>query len=224
MVTTTFTGETFDYHKILGSHQRIAHLEFNRCWFTGGVLSQDDDPECDFVVEDVKVSRCKSGPFECHGVRFVDVAVENPTNRPRLNPLGCLFQHVTIHGTFGTVRIEPSNSRGPSLPDDFAEAAKKFYEGVDWALDISDAKINDCVLTYVPGHLVRRDPETQLLIHKDRVRDVDPESLPFPARFAAWHALRSPFDTVVAVASLPSKDFARELSELEELRRRGIAE
>lgn len=224
MTTTTFAGETFDYRKILGGHQRIAHLEFDRCSFAGGVLSQADDPQCDFVVEDVTLTRCKSGPFECHGVRFTDVTIENPANRPRLAPLGCLFQRVVIRGKFGTFRIEPSNVRDESLREDFLESARKFYENVDWAVDISGAEINDCVLTYVPGHLVRRDPATQLLIHRNRVDAAELGGLPSSARLAAERALRSPFDTVVAVPPMLSKDAARHIAEREELRTRGIAE
>jgi hypothetical protein len=40
------------------------------------------------------------------------------------------------------------------------------YADIEWALDISEAVFSDVDLSYVPGDLVRRGPETQFLIRR----------------------------------------------------------
>jgi hypothetical protein len=66
----------------------------------------------------------------------------------------------------------------------YQELCSKFYAGVDWAVDLSQAEFEDFGFRTggVPAHLVKRDPETQVIIHRDRVmagdwRTLDLDSL-----------------------------------------------
>lgn len=91
-------------------------------------------------------------------------------------------------------------------------------------LNISKANFEEVDLYYVPGNLVRRDEETQLLLHRGRVKGIDAASLPPYAGIAVSRFEACPFDSIVAVAPRHSKDFKQRLSELSELRRLGVAD
>ena len=55
---------------------------------------------------------------------------------------------------------------------DSARAA--FYESVDWALDLSAADFGgETSIDGIPLRLVRRDPETQVIVAADRLTTVD---------------------------------------------------
>jgi hypothetical protein len=72
--------------------------------------------------------------------------------------------------------------------------------------------------------LVRRDPETQFLLHRDRLADMTRQNLPDGADIFASRFESMPFQTMIAVAPKRSKDFRRILGILEKLREAGIAE
>jgi hypothetical protein len=72
-----------------------------------------------------------------------------------------------IHGITGRGDIDVGGSG--VLP--YRALCDEFYATVDWALDIREAEFEDfCIRTRgVPAHLVRRDPETQAVIRRDKV-------------------------------------------------------
>ena len=103
---------------------------------------------------------------------------------------------------------------------------KDFYETVDWALDISEARLTRCDISGVPGHLVRRDPATQILITRERAlaaqwTAVAPQT---PEYYGIERLLESPMDSTVLVACPRDKDFDRTLATFARLREAGIAE
>ncbi len=95
---------------------------------------------------------------------------------------------------------------------------------MDWALDISQAEFSDADFYFVPGHLVRRDPETQFLLRRDVVEKTQGIELPVYAGIAVSRFEMTPFDSLVAVAPRRSKNFAQYLADLEYLRSAGLAE
>src|SRR5204863_5298855 len=92
-----------------------------------------------------------------------------------------------------------------------AAAIAEAYQHIDWALDISEASFADADFYYVPGQLIRRDPETQFLLRRESFADIDIRTLPTAAKFAASRFESTPFDSIVAVAPKQSKEFARDL-------------
>jgi hypothetical protein len=75
-----------------------------------------------------------------------------------------------------------------------------YYSGVDWALDISRAAFSDADFYYVPGHLARRDEESQFLLHRERVEQCGHlERLPAFAQIVASRFKATPLDALVAV-------------------------
>ena len=219
-----FLKETIAYRKVLGSPKVLRDAEFQQCYFEGGVLAQFDDPSCGFVVKNITLRKCRARNIELHGIRFEDVTADGFTWRS-LALGSCLFERVTLRGPIGAIQTMPADhSLSAQMKAAFREEAAKFYAGIEWALDISDAKFSSADFTYVPGNLVRRDPETQFLVHREAALAAPPESLPGVAAIVAERAGYSPFDTIVAVAPTRSKNASRYLAHLQVLRDRGIAE
>lgn len=211
--------------KSVGSNRTIADLELVRCEFTGSNLSQFDDPELGLVVSNVTATRCVAKRSFLNGVRFEDVLVDGLTTSGDLRMTGCALRHVTLRGRVGTWFVTTPNT---ALPDDvqaaLAVGIARYYRDVDWALDITEAEFQSANLSYVPGELVRRDPETQFLLRRDVVADVDASSLPSFASIAISRFESTPFDSIVAVAPKRSKNFAEIKAHYQELRDRKLAE
>ncbi|MFB7368625.1 hypothetical protein ACFC0D_02060 [Streptomyces sp. NPDC056222] len=94
----------------------------------------------------------------------------------------------------------------------------------EWALDITEAEFSEADLYYVPGHLVRRDPETQFLLHRDRLAGADAEGLPLFAKIAVERFAETPFASIVAVAPRRSTNFSERREAYEALRTLGVAD
>jgi hypothetical protein len=221
----TFSKEKIDHRKVVGSPKVLRDAEFNQCQFDGGALVQYDDPTCGLVVENVILHKCRTGNTVLHGVRFENVMVDGLTNRSLLPLEACLLDRVTLRGRIGPIMTMPASGTIPAeMRAAFREQAAKFYSEIDWALDIAEAEFSDADFTQVPGDLVRRNPETQFLVHREAALSAELDSLPGFAAIVAERAGNSPFDTTVAVVPTRSKNADRYRDELRILRTQGIAE
>jgi hypothetical protein len=79
----------------------------------------------------------------------------------------------------------------------------------------------------VPGHLIRRDPVTQVLVERRALLDSDWRSLDFDGSAInlslSWFRKDSLFDSVVIAARHAPKYLQRDLAVLNRLRSAGIA-
>ncbi|WP_052069500.1 hypothetical protein [Streptacidiphilus albus] len=212
--------------KLVGSGRTLGPLELNRCVFNGSVLAQFDDPDLGLVVRDVTARRCRVNRSGAQGVRFEDVHIDGLAVTSLLHLNACVFKHVTLTGNIGPLMATPPNyALSVDLRDRFRAQIIAYYAGVDWALDISQAAFSEADFYYVPGHLIRRDEETQFLLHRDRAEHFgDLKKLPDFARFAVSRFEATPFDTLVAIAPKRSKNFTTWLAELQILRTEGLAD
>ncbi|MCP2163319.1 hypothetical protein LX83_000159 [Goodfellowiella coeruleoviolacea] len=138
---------------------------------------------------------------------------------------GCVFSRVRISGRIGPLMAVSPMPKPREKPSPVAEQSIiRAYESIDWALDVSGAEFTDVSLDYVPGDLVRRDPETQFLLHRQRLADLDHRALPIDADIYLSRFEHSPFDSMVAVAPKRSRHFRDLLRILERLRELGLAE
>jgi hypothetical protein len=118
-------------------------------------------------------------------------------------------------------RCEPHEQRA------FDEANAEYYRHVDWALDISEGEFKDLELRGVPARLIRRDPETQVLITRKVAlqgpwRDLDFRSNVTPACISLFLGRDEP--DYVLVAPKRSRRFRDCVADIELLRKAGIAE
>ncbi|MET9801464.1 hypothetical protein [Streptomyces sp. NPDC006368] len=219
----------FQNVKLIGSGRELSDHELVRCEFNGCDLAQFDDPSFGLVVRGVKAERISLKRSFVDGVRFEDVVVEGLATSSLMHLNGCVFRRVVLRGRIGDIMTTPPNF---SLPEEMQAALvagiEAFYADVDaetdWALDISEAEFEDASLYYVPGHLVRRDPETQFLLHRERLAGVDVRALPDFAKIAVRRFESTPFDSIVAVAPRRADFFAEALADFELLRELGVAD
>jgi len=119
------------------------------------------------------------------------------------------------------------SERAQKLQAEFEDANIKCYASIDWALDIREAEFEECDLRGIPGHLVRRDPETQILVTRERVmegvwRELDLSRTYWPASLEGL--LEDERSDEVLVAPKLATDFEDLLAGLNLLREAGVAE
>ena len=219
------SGQSFKQLRSVGSDRTYGGLDLDRAKFDSCVLAQHDDPALGLVVRDVTVSRSSAANCSVHGVRFEDVTVDGLSLAKLHQLAGCVFRHVTLKGRIGPLMTVPVHySLSEELQAAFNAAIEAYYRDVDWALDISEAEFSDADFYTVPGHLVRRDPQTQFLLRRDVVERTQGMELPVYAGISVSRFESTPFDSLVAIAPKRSKNFERYLEDFEFLRKAGLAE
>jgi hypothetical protein len=183
---------------------QFRNITRHACWVKG------------LAIEDVQIDRLKSGgdmPLFLHA---------------------CVFRHVTLLGgiTGFKINLDLTQHRGVDADENDRKAWEAanvaYYQHVDWALDISKAKFTSMpTFEAVPGSLIRRDPQTQVLLRRSELLAVDWESLDYGTTAIditlSWFLSGSPYDDTVVVAARGNHKFKEQLAVLEELRRRGWA-
>ncbi|MFF0446654.1 hypothetical protein ACFYT4_09610 [Streptomyces sp. NPDC004609] len=225
-MTTKLVGEEFLNAEAIGAGRVVEGYELERCTFVGSALVQWDDPEPSLVVRDITATRCTLDNCSVVGARFEDVTINHLTVRGGTLYLnGCVFSRVKLSGRIGPLTaVGPMAGLDRELSPHADQAMVDAYASVDWALDVSEAECAGVELPYVPGDLVRRDPETQFLLRRESVEALDPRALPKNADQFLDRLASSPFDTMVAIAPKRSRYFRSFLETLQAMRELGLAE
>ncbi|MGW4523939.1 hypothetical protein [Amycolatopsis sp. NPDC004378] len=224
---TRLVDERFEDLRADDSGRPIEDFELDRCTFVASTLAQRTDWTPSLVVRGVRATRCTLDNCLAVGIRFEDVTIDNLVTKGGLTHLsGCVFSHVTFKGKAGAIMVSRPVPRpgeaevGPEADRALVDA----YKSVDWALDIADADFVDVSLDYVPGELVRRNPETQFLLRREHRAELDRRSVPDGAQSVFSRFDISPFDSMVVVAPKRSKRFQRLKELFDGLREAGLAE
>jgi len=110
---------------------------------------------------------------------------------------------------------------------EFDASAEKFWQSVDWALDIREAQFIECDIRGIPARLIRRDEETQVIVRREKAAEGEWRRLALSDTqwpTALQFMLDSGDPDTVLVASKRDRAFKRELAGLRLLRDAGIAE
>lgn len=149
--------------------RKLESLRLTGCTFDNCGISLSKRPDRMSVVRDVAISKCKVINSEIGPTVLEDVSVEDLAVNPILLVWSSFFRRVSLSGKIGkmNINIEPF---GFCTDDDllarFSAKRAQFYAETDWALDISRAKFLDFSCWGVPFDLVRRDPETQIVVRR----------------------------------------------------------
>ena len=154
----------------------FSDIEFVKCKFLGGGFGYRYTPDFSrrTSAKDIRIINCESRKFGIGAALLEDVYIEN-FRCDLVTVWGALFKHVTIKGRCDSLMIHGITGQGDIevggkgvLP--YRALCDEFYETVDWALDIREAEFEDFWIRTrgVPTHLVRRDPETQAVIRRDK--------------------------------------------------------
>ena len=211
---------------------RFEAAHFDSCRFDNCLLAAPDDPARRRSVAAVRLTGCVQHSCWIEGAIITDVSVSALSSGGDM-PLflnGCVFNHVTLSGRITALKINRSVRPGapPQIQAGWDAANKDFYRSVDWALDITAAAFTS-VPTFeaVPGSLIRRDPETQVLIARrllaaESLAGIDFGSTSYDIAIS-WFLATSPYDDCVLVAARKNRKFKEQLRVLTALRQRGLA-
>ncbi|MBW8482526.1 hypothetical protein [Actinomadura parmotrematis] len=214
-------GREFLGVKIVGSMHCYENVEIVNSKLISCALAQFDDPEYRLTVRGASVRECMVSGGSIQGVHVEDSLIENVNGGSVFYAHGCVFDRVVIRGAIGAIMAIMPNS---SLAARDLHVARmiELYRQVEWALDISAAEFVDVDLCGVPGHLVKIDPETQIILHRDRFDNISVHDLPPLVQVWLGRFRATPFDSIVAVAPKLSENFLRYLDGIRWLRDNGL--
>ena len=219
-----------------GNSLRIENMSFDECVFQNCALSLTQNISKMAEIRRVEMTDCVVNGCQVGPMVVSEVNVTNLATNDLLIFWSPYLDRVVLAGEIGKMKINAAGDTstvGNDLQKPFDQYRSTFYAGVDWALDISNARFKDFDLRGVPGHLIRRDPESQILITRERALDVatpgwekqlDPSNKLWP--FMVNLFLGDGDADTVFVAPLGAKKAKRDLllKGLQELRRIGLAE
>lgn len=213
------------------SGREFSDITFEACSFQSCGVSITLNPALRSVVRNVRILNCSQKSCVLHCAKLHDVIVDGLETSDALFCRGALFEHVTFKGRIGEIVISPKVSPAfatMTQQRDFDEKADEFYSNVDWALDIREAEFEICDINGgLPARLIRRDPETQVIVTRERVlsgqwRELDLADTYWPSSLESF--LKSGDTAQVLVAPKRNKKFKKLLKGLQLLREAGFAE
>lgn len=229
-MTTLFQDQTFSKIFDQDSLRTFSDLEFQNCKFVNCRVSITKNPRRRSTVRNVRLIGCETRQCAVEAAILEDVVVDGlKTNYP-LHVNGAAFKHVVLKGAVGRVVIDATVLPGKLTEDEqtaFDEANAAYYETVDWALDIREAQFRECDLRTIPAHLIRRDPETQVIVKREKAvleswRSLDLSNTYWATTLEVF--LRRGSEDTVLVAPKSDPQYKRLLDGLKMLRDAGVAE
>ena len=216
----------------------LTDVELRRCTFVDCQHPGWHQPNERPVLRRVNLVRCHARASELGPVIAEDSTIDTIWfHRGIWGPqliAGCAFRHVVIRGNVtGGLRfgISPGWHR-PSVPpsiaeDPFHQANAAFYADVDWALDISEANFTSVEMSWcdIPARLIRRDPETQVVVTRESVAAGDWRATcgDSPLWVGVERFLAAGLPDTVLVAARRSKRFPTDKAAIDRLCAEGMA-
>jgi len=208
----------------------IEDIELRRCDFFSCALSMGDNPNLRTLVRRVRLKDCRVRASFIGNALFDEVEVNglDTGTAVHLEASAAVFRHVVLTGKIGRVMAVASAGlmQTKKTQEAFDAANAAFYRNVDWALDISKAEFHECDVMDVPYRLIKRDPETQVIVHRERVLDMRWQELDLMPywRYCLDRMIHKNLEGMVLVAPTQNPKFKEFLKGLQILRKAGIAE
>jgi hypothetical protein len=231
-----FQSETFRGLYDRGGKLRIEEMRFAGCIFDHCALSLTTDISRMSEIRTVELVDCRMNCCESGPMILSDVTV-NKLRMTDLLILWCPYlNRVVLAGAIGSMKINAAadpSTFGNDRQRPFDAFRDRFYVGVEWALDISKARSRNFDVRGVPGRLIRRDPESQILVTRERALKVaapgwekylDPSNKLWPFMINLFLSDGDPDTVLVAPLGAPKAKRDLLLEGLRELRMIGLAE
>lgn len=207
----------------------VQNLDLHRCSFINCRLSSGLDPANRTTFRRVQLSHCRiQQRLGLVGAPILeDILVDDFRCGDVLIFSGAAFRRVTLKGHMPPMILN-ERMAGGAVPVECAElfvaANREYYKSVDWALDIRDARFASVRLSSVPGQLIRRNPETQVLVSRSKLLQTDwnNPALPSITRVSLRNVVNSRHEYQVIVAGERSNTFPAQLKGFDILRREGL--
>ena len=171
-----FKSQEFGRMRDFESGAVFADMEFVGCRLVSCSISSGLDWTRRSTGRNIRLIGCEERACRVGAAILEDIFVDGLKTHGRLGTWGAAFKHVTLKGRIGNLKVSdyiPGVAGSAELAHRinlrFQAANAEYYRNVDWALDISRAEFEECELRGVPGELVKRDPETQILVNREKV-------------------------------------------------------
>jgi hypothetical protein len=229
-----FENETFERFYDRNSGAVFSDLEFRKCRFVSCAISITLDPRLRSTIRNVKLINCEEVTCTLDTAVVENVLVDGLKTSGAAGGLfqtwGAVFKHVTLKGKIRRVMFSPAVAPSVASRDHqqaFDDANAEFYKNIDWAMDVSQGEFEECEIQNVPARLIRRDPETQVIVTRAKAAQGEWRKLDLSKTH--WGVSLNFFlnrgdQDIVLVAPKRSKKFAALLNGLKMLRDAGVAE
>ncbi len=210
--------------------QSFADLILKHCSFTGCFISNTRKTKRRSHVHNVQLVGCESRGCTIYAAVIENVLVSSLKTHTLLQTWGAVYKHVKLEGNIGRIMISPLIDLGLAKPKQqaaFDQANAEYYKTVDWALDISEARFYECDIRGVSASLIIRDPETQVVVTREKALQGKWKELDLSKTYwAGWIDLflQSGEPDVVLVAPKRYPKYQDWLDGLKMLRDAGVAE
>lgn len=166
-----FDKQKFVHFQDRDSAAVFSDLEFRRCYFESCAISITLNPKLRSTARNVRFIDCaqRGTTVDCAVVE--DVLVDGFKTYGLFQAFGAVFKHVVLRGKIGRIMLSGMVFPGRATPEQqraFQQANADYYSKIDWALDISEARAEEIDIRGIPARLIRRDPETQVVITREK--------------------------------------------------------
>ena len=230
---TYYSSQTFHSKVERGTGATFENLAFERCTFINCGISYTTDVAKRPLVRNIRLEKCSAINCGVGPAILENVVVDGLATNDLLIFWGTLFKNVTIKGDIGDIKINKAVHHvdcRAQIQSPFDSARSECYDNLDWALDIREARFQDFDLQGIPANLVRRDPETQVIVRRQKAlqgewrENISPSNTYWPFVIDMFLQDGDPDIVLVVPKGKSKKKFAALLDELNELRHAGIVE
>lgn len=238
---SSYSNQTFrDFHHptLLPWQRRRIYTgaRFERCRFENCWIYTSYDPQRRAIVRDITLVNCEVQAVGIERPILEEVVVDGLRTHALIQTWAAVFKHVTFRGKVGRIMtssligIDAATGERPArFQKAFDAANAAYYATVDWALDIREGEFQELDLRGVPAHLVRRDPQTQVVVTREKAteerfwRTLDLSRTYGPTALEMF-LYRTTAPAIVLVAPKRARDFTELLAGLQRLRDAGVAD
>ena len=227
-------NETFDRFEDRDSGAVFSEVEFRHCNFVNCSISKTHSPSLRSTIRNVHILNCTANGSSL-GTAVIEYSrIESLYTNKLFQTFGTAFNQVVLRGRFDRLMIADDYLPPVLLPEDrrrseislFRDANLEFYQNVQWALDISEAEFKELSIRGIPASLIRRDPETQVVVTRERALNCDWSNLSLNENL--WPTtidlfLRGEDSDVILIAPKRHPKFRRYLEDIHILQKEGIA-
>lgn len=226
-----YRDEQFDSLFDRDSALQIEDVCIENCSFDHCAFSLTQNIERRSTVRNAKLRNVRVGGCDIGPAVIEDVEVDGFETSDLLIVWGAFFENVKFRGNCGKIKINHwvhHTERSNSVQGPFDAARRAYYRSVECALDISKARFKEFECRGIPGRLIKRDPETQMLVTRERAMEANWQGQ-VSAKNVHWPFVLDLFlsdgdDDIVLVVPLAAPKKKRDglLAGLNELRDLGV--
>lgn len=165
------TGRQFESLFDRGDGLLIEGRRFENCTFVNCGLSLTKDIGRRAIIRNVEALNCRFNGCHVGPAIFEEVVVDRLETNDLQIFWGSLFRNVILSGQIGKLKLNPfvdAIDRSIGTQGPFDRFREQYYESIDWALDIREARFKEFDVRGIPARLFRLDPETQVVVTRER--------------------------------------------------------